>query len=63
MKIATILEQGGGTFCLEYDDTLGHKQTMRLEAQTYERALREARVYLEINNDDRDSEGTQWDIA
>jgi hypothetical protein len=63
MKIATILEQAGSTFCLEYDDTVGHKQTMRLDAHSYERALREARAYLEITEDDRDSEGIQWDIA
>jgi len=40
----------------------GNKQNTRLEAVTYEQALREARSYLEIGDDDRDSEGTQWDI-
>ena len=62
MKIARILDEAGGTFRLEYDDTLGHKQSARLDAMTYEQALREARSYLEIGDDDRDSEGTQWDI-
>ena len=62
MKIARILDEAGGTFRLEYDDALGHKRNTRLEAITYEQALREARSYLEIGDDDRDSEGTQWDI-
>ena len=62
MKIARILDEAGGTFRLEYDDTLGQKQNTRLDAMTYERALREARSYLEIGEDDRDSEGAQWDI-
>jgi hypothetical protein len=31
-------------------------------AMTYEEALREASSYLEIGDDDRDSEGTPWDI-
>ena len=62
MKIARILDEPGGTFRVEYDNARGHKQTTRLEAMTYEQALREARSYLEIGDDDRDSEGTQWDI-
>ena len=62
MKIARILDETGGTFRLEYDDTLGHKQNTRFDAMTYEQALREARSYLEIGDDDHDSEGTQWDI-
>jgi hypothetical protein len=62
MKIARILDEPGGTFRLEYDDTLGHKQNTRLDAMSYEQALREARSYLEIGHDNRDSDGTQWDI-
>jgi hypothetical protein len=62
MKNARILDEPGGTFRLEYDDTLGHKRNTRLDAMTYEQALREARSYLEIGDDDRDSEGVQWDI-
>jgi hypothetical protein len=62
MKIARILDETDGTFRLEYDDTLGHKQNTRLDAVSYERALREARSYLEIGDGDRDSEGAQWDI-
>ncbi|HVM50825.1 MAG TPA: hypothetical protein VMU04_22550 [Candidatus Acidoferrum sp.] len=62
MKIARILDEPGAMFRLEYDNTCGHKQSTRLDAMTYEQALREARVYLEIGNGDRDSEGAQWDI-
>jgi hypothetical protein len=62
MKIATILDEGGGTYRLEYDNAQGHKQNTRLDALTYEQALREAKGYLEIGEDDRDSEGAQWDI-
>jgi hypothetical protein len=62
MKIARILDEPGGTFRLEYDDTLGHKRNTRLDAITYEHALREARSYLEIGEDDSDREGAQWDI-
>ena len=62
MKIARILDESGGTFRLEYDDTLGHKQNTRLDAMTYEQAVREARSYLEIGEGDCDPEGAQWDI-
>jgi len=62
VKIARILDEAGGTFRLEYDDTLGHKQNTRLDAMTYEQALREARSYLEIGEGDWDAEGAQWDI-
>ena len=62
MKIARILDEPGGTFRLEYDDTLGHKRNTRLDAMTYEQALREARAYLEIGEGDCDAEGAQWDI-
>jgi len=62
MKIARIVDEPGGTFRVEYDNARGNKQNTRLEAMTYERALREARSYLEIGDDDRDPEGTQWDI-
>lgn len=62
MKIARILDAEGGTFRLEYDNARGNKQNTRLDAMTYEQALREAKGYLEISEDDRDSEGAQWDI-
>ncbi|HWV98554.1 MAG TPA: hypothetical protein VNZ64_02560 [Candidatus Acidoferrum sp.] len=62
MKVAQILDQAGGTFALEYDNTLGKKNTMRLDAFTYDHALREAKSFLGINADDRDADGTEWHI-
>jgi len=62
LKIARILDEADGAFGLEYDNTLGRKNTMRLDAFTYEDALREARRYLEIAADDHDADGAQWDL-
>jgi hypothetical protein len=62
MKIARILDEPGGTFRLEYDNARGCDQSTRLNALSYEQALREAKGYLEIGDDDRDPEGAQWDI-
>lgn len=62
MKIGRILDEPGGGFLLEYDNTLGRKHTMRLEAFTYEAALREARSYLGIGGNARDPEGAEWDV-
>lgn len=62
MKRAIILDQGLDQFALEYEDTLGRKNQMRLDALTYERAIREARSFLGINEDDRDEAGDQWTV-
>jgi hypothetical protein len=62
MKIARILDQDDSSFGLEYDNTLGRKNTMRLEAFTYETAIREAKSFLGLNAEDRDADGAQWDI-
>ena len=62
MKCATILDQAAGQFALEYDNTLGRKNQMRLDAATYENALREARSFLGISDDDCDEAGDQWAI-
>ncbi len=62
MKFARILDEPDGTFGLEYDNTVGKKHTMRLDALTYEQALREARSFLEITSEGRDGDGTTWDI-
>jgi hypothetical protein len=62
LKIARILDEADGAFGLEYDNTLGKKNTMRLDAPTYERALREAKRYLGIDSEDHDTDGTSWDI-
>jgi len=63
MKIATILDQGRGAFGLEYDNTLGKKNTMRLEAATYEKAIQEAKSFLGIKEDNHDEDGSLWDVA
>jgi hypothetical protein len=62
MKMARILEEEPGDFTLEYDNRLGKKNTMRLDAITYEKALREAKSFLGINEDNRDDNNVQWDI-
>ena len=62
MKIATILEQQFGAFGLEYDAAPGKKNTMRLDAATYESAIREARVFLGIKSDHYDAEGHLWEL-
>jgi hypothetical protein len=62
MKRATILDQGREQFALEYEDTLGRKNQMRLDAATYERAIREAKSYLGIQDDDLDEAGDQWTV-
>ena len=62
MKCATIVDQSYGVFGLEYDNTVGKRHTMRLDAATYEEALREARAYLGILDNDRDDNGDLWMI-
>ena len=62
MKTARILDQGPNTFYLEYDDTRGTKNTMRLDAFTYEKAIQEAKSFLDINDDNHDADGTLWEV-
>jgi hypothetical protein len=62
MKTATILDQDRDDFGLEYDNTRGGKNTMRLDASTYERAIEEARRFLGIQSDDHDEEGNLWAV-
>lgn len=62
MKVARILDQPGDTFALEYDNTLGKKNTMRLDAHTYDQAIHEAKSFLEIDANNQDAEGAVWDI-
>jgi len=62
MKTARILEDEDDSFGLEYDNNLGQKNTMRLEAPTYERAVREARSFLGITPENLDGDGTEWEI-
>ena len=62
LKIARVLDQSGGGFTLEYENTLGKKNTMRLDASSYEGAVREARSYLGINAEGSDADGTEWHV-
>jgi hypothetical protein len=62
MKFGRILDLPHGAFGLEYDNTLGKKYTMRLEALTYERALGEAKSFLGINADGQDGDGQSWEL-
>ena len=62
MKVARILDQDNGAFGLEYDNTVGKRHTMRLEALTYEKAIREAKSFLGIDAENHDTDGTLWDL-
>ena len=62
IKFARILDGEDGEFTLEYDNTRGQKNTMRLDALTYEGAIREARSFLGIQPDDRDEDGDLWAV-
>ncbi len=61
-KVGQILDEEEGGFGFEYDNTRGQKNTMRLEALTYEGALREARSFLGIQANDRDADGDLWAV-
>ena len=60
MKTATINEDSVGVFTLDYVDTLGRPLQMRLDADHYEAALREARKYLSIDSNGQDTDGHVW---
>ena len=62
MKTARILDQEHDSFGLEYDDTRGTKNVMRLDALTYERAIREAKSFLGIDAENRDADGNLWEV-
>jgi len=62
MKVARILDQNDGGFGLEYDNRLGKKHLMRLDAKTYEAAVREARSFLGVGANDQDAEGAEWNV-
>jgi hypothetical protein len=62
MKTARILDEEDESFGLEYDNNLGQKNTMRLDAMTYERAVREAKTFLGIDMENLDGDGTTWEI-
>lgn len=60
INLAKILDQDDDSFCLEYPIRTGGKSFMRLEAATYEGAIREAKAYLGVGADDRDEQGNLW---
>jgi hypothetical protein len=62
MKTARILDLEDDTFGLEYDDTRGAKNVMRLDALTYEKAIQEAKAFLGIDTDNHDADGNLWEI-
>jgi hypothetical protein len=62
MKLATILDEDDGMFGLEYENTLGTKNLMRLDAVSYDRAIREAKSFLEIDEDNLDGDGMLWQV-
>lgn len=62
VKFGKILDEEDGGFGFEYDDTRGQKNTMRLDALTYEGAVREARSFLGIQEDDHDADGDLWAV-
>ena len=62
MKTARILDHEHDTFGLEYDDTRGTKNRMRLDSLTYEKAIQEAKLYLGINADNQDPDGDLWEV-
>ena len=61
MKRAIIVDQEDDAFGVEYDNTIGTRNTMRLEAATYEDAILETKSFLGIT-EDRDEHGTVWEI-
>ncbi len=60
MKTARILdEDSNGYFRMEYDNDRGSKNSMRLDAKTYDQAITEAKSFLGIKEDDHDGDGNQ----
>lgn len=60
LKTAIILEGDDDAFLLEYDNNLGQKNTMRLDAVNYHGAVHEAKSYLGVNDENLDGDGTEW---
>jgi hypothetical protein len=61
VKRAVILYEDDDSFAVEYDNTIGTRNTMRLEATIYEDAILEIKSFLGIT-DNRDQDGTVWEI-
>ena len=62
MKTAKILDREPDAFDLEYDNTQGKRNMMRLDALSYEEAIREAKSFLGINEDNFDEDRIQWEV-
>ncbi|HKQ37766.1 MAG TPA: hypothetical protein VJ063_06780 [Verrucomicrobiae bacterium] len=62
MKTARIFDQDADTFAVEYDNDIGKKNRMRLDATTYEGAIREVKSFLGIDSRDKDASGTAWQV-
>ena len=60
ISLARILDQEDDSFCVEYPTHTCETSVMRLEATTYEGAIREAKSYLGIGEDNRDEKGFLW---
>ncbi len=60
IKTAMILEEEDEAFLLEYDNNLGQKNTMRLDAVNYPGAVQEAKSFLGIDDKNRDRDGIEW---
>jgi len=62
LKTARIVDLEEGGFGLEYDTNVERRSSTRLEAVTYEKAVDEARLFLDINHENIDSDGTKWEV-
>jgi len=61
LKRAVIFDEDHEEFGVEYDNTIGTKNSMRLEATTYEDAILETKSFLGIT-ENHDEAGTRWEI-
>jgi hypothetical protein len=62
LKTARILDLDDGGFGLEYDNNVGRRNTTRLDAVTYEKAVAEARGFLDLDEQSTDPGGTTWEV-
>jgi len=61
VKRIIITEDDNSSFTAEYDNSIGAKNSMRLEATTYDEAVEEIKDFLGIT-DNRDADGNVWEI-
>jgi len=57
-----VIQERAGIFSLQYENNRGEKNLTRLDATTYELAVREARSFLGIKTDNHDEDGNLWDV-